>query len=198
MNNPTPIDLPDGFPAVRAHILDHVWRDEFTVSEIPAPHRIAPDAMALDATVCEGDRTLGQGRLIILHDPEAPEAWQGTTRLVTVARAEVDLEMATDPLLSGVARSWLTDALDNLKAPYTCLAGTATSVVSRSFGGLDDKPQESRIELRASWTPLVDDATQLDAHLAAWQDLLCHICGLPPADPGVVMLRRHRRWEADA
>lgn len=183
---------------MRAHILDHVWRDEFTVSEIPAPHRIAPDAMALDATVCEGDRSLGQGRLIILHDPEAPEAWQGTTRLVTVARAEVDLEMATDPLLSGVARSWLTDALDNLKAPYTCLAGTATSVVSRSFGGLDDKPQESRIELRASWTP---SSTTRPSSTPTWRPgrICCATsAGFHAADPGVVMLRRHRRWEADA
>ncbi|MCI1747787.1 MAG: DUF3000 domain-containing protein [Acidipropionibacterium sp.] len=206
MNSHSPIDLPGGFAAARRRILDHVWRDDFSVTEIPAPTRIAPDSMAVDAIVKDAEqadrsggqgehpRDLGQGRLIILHDPSAPDSWQGTTRLVTVVRADVDAEMATDPLLAEVSRSWLTDGLDSLQARYTCLAGTATSVVSRPFGNLSDQPQENRIELRASWSPLIDDATQLDDHLDAWQDLLCHICGLPPIIEGVVTLKpRHRR-----
>ncbi len=211
MNIHSPIDLPGGFDATRRCILDHLWRDEFTVTQIPAPTRIAPDSMAVDATVhhvLAGQRglhsdpgdpeDLGQGRLIVLHDPSAPESWQGSTRLVTVVRADVDPEMATDPLLAGVACSWLTDALDGFAARYTCLAGTVTSVVSRPFGNLADQQPENRIEIRASWTPLIDDAGQLTAHLDGWQDLLCHICGLPPSGDDVVMIRPRRRWEADA
>ncbi len=196
--NQSPINLPGGFADARARVLGYAWRDEFSVGEIPAPTRIAPDSMAVEATVREDSQDLGLGRLIILHDPAGSESWQGTYRLVTVARADVDPEMATDPLLAGVACSWLTDALDARQAGYTCLAGTATSVVSRPFGNLDVEPEENRIELRASWTPLIDDPAELDAHLAGWQDLLCHTCGLPPLPAGVVRLAPRRRREADA
>ena len=44
---------------------------------------------------------LGTGRLVLLHDPAGHEAWQGTFRVVTYVRAELEPEMAADPLLPG-------------------------------------------------------------------------------------------------
>ncbi|AFV89449.1 MAG: DUF3000 domain-containing protein [Acidipropionibacterium acidipropionici] len=186
------IDFISDFASVRGRVADHAWRPELAVSEIPAPTRIAPDALALEAVVRDGDAQLGTGRLIILHDPAGSESWQGTFRLVTMARADVDPEMATDPLLAPVARSWLTDSLNSRGAAYLALAGTATSVVSRPFGQLDEEPDENRVELRASWTPLLTDPGDIAGHLAGWQDLLCHACGLPPLPEGVLRLKpRH-------
>lgn len=185
------IDHIGDFALVRSRVDEHPWRAELTVSEIPAPTRIAPDALALEAAVRDGDTQLGTGRLIILHDPAGSESWQGTFRLVTMARADVDPEMATDPLLAPVARSWLTDSLDSRDARYVALAGTATSVVSRPFGQLDDEPDENRVELRASWTPLLSEPGDIGPHLAGWQDLLCHACGLPPLPEGVIRLKPH-------
>ena len=58
------------------------------------------------------------GRLILLHDPAGHDAWDGTLRLVTYVTAELEPEIATDPLLSEVAWSWLIDALDAHDATY--------------------------------------------------------------------------------
>ncbi|WP_425451501.1 DUF3000 domain-containing protein [Acidipropionibacterium virtanenii] len=180
------------FASVRERVSEHPWRAELSVSEIPAPTRIAPEALALEASVLDDGAQLGSGRLIILHDPAGSESWQGNFRLVTMARAEVDPEMATDPLLAPVARSWLTDSLDSSGAEYVALAGTATSVVSRPFGQLGDEPDENRVELRASWTPQLARPEDIGLHLAGWQDLLCHACGLPPLPEGVTRLKpRH-------
>lgn len=191
------IDLTSGFGVVRACVAAHPWRPELRVSDIPAPTRLAPDALAVEAVVRADGTDLGTGRLIILHDPAGSESWQGTYRLVTVARADVDPEMATDPLLAPVACSWLTDAMETRSASYAALAGTATSVVSRPFGQLDDEPDENRVELRASWTPLLDEPADIGRHLSAWQDLLCQACGLPPLPEGVTRLRP-RRAEGEA
>lgn len=191
------IDLTSGFGVVRARVAAHPWRPELKVAGIPAPTRLAPDALAMEATVSADAADLGSGRLIILHDPAGSESWQGTYRLVTVTRADVDPEMATDPLLAPVACSWLTEAMAAQGASYTALAGTATSVVSRPFGQLDEDPDENRVELRASWTALLEDPCEIDEHLSAWQDLLCQACGLPPLPEGVARLRP-RRAEKEA
>ncbi len=55
---------------------------------------------------------LATGRLVLLHDPDGEQAWDGVLRLVVYVRAEVDAELASDPLLPDVGWSWLTDALD--------------------------------------------------------------------------------------
>ena len=51
------------------------------------------------------------GRLVLLHDPAGQDAWDGTLRLVTYVTAELEPELASDPLLPAVGWSWLTDAL---------------------------------------------------------------------------------------
>ncbi|MBT9254638.1 DUF3000 domain-containing protein [Phycicoccus sp. MAQZ13P-2] len=168
-------------------------RPEVRLTEVPAPQRIAPHAVALTADVIDPhdpDSELASGRFVLLHDPSEPEPWGGAWRAVTFARAELEEEFATEPLLGEVGWSWLTDALTARGVPFIAEAGTVTRVVSESFGGLADRPASVEMELRASWTPLGPEAGE---HLLAWSDLLCTIAGLPPLPDGVVALPGPRR-----
>jgi len=170
-------------------------RPEVRLTEVPAPGRIAPHAVAMSAEVVagavpvEGDE-LASGRFVLLHDSSAPEPWDGVWRVVTFARAVFDPELANDPMLGGVGWSWLMDALGNRGAAYVAEAGTVTRVVSESFAGLADRSATVEMEIRASWTPTDPD---LGIHLQAWADLLCTIAGLPPLPDGVVALPLQRR-----
>jgi hypothetical protein len=134
----------------------------------------------------------GSGRLVLLHDPAGNASWQGTFRCVTFARADVDPEMVTDPLLASVGWSWLIDALDAHHADYLAPSGTVTSVSSESFGGMSDEPPRAEVEVRASWTPQLEDGVGLSAHLNAWAELLCTTAGLPPLPAGVVLMPSRR------
>ena len=69
------------------------------------------------------------------------------------ARAEIDVELITDPMLAAVGWSWLTDALEAHGASYTAASGTVTRVATESFGGMADDSTSAQLELRASWTP---------------------------------------------
>ena len=159
---------------------------------IPAPQRIAPFAAAVTADVIVGGEEVGSGRLVLLHDPAGNAAWQGTFRCVTFARAAVDPEMVTDPLMGSVGWSWLIDALAANSADYAAPSGTVTSVTSESFGGMAEEAPRAEVEVRASWTPLLDDGAGLSPHLAAWAELLCTTAGLPPLPAGVVPMPSRR------
>src|SRR5438105_10918833 len=98
-------------------------RPEITLEEIPAPQRLAPYAYALSGTVLRQGDEVATGRLILLHDPAGHEAWDGTLRLVTYVTAELEPELAADPLLPVVGWSWLTDALESHGATYTAIGG---------------------------------------------------------------------------
>jgi hypothetical protein len=118
-------------------------RPEIRLTEVPAPQRIAPYAVALTADVVDPrdtDDDLASGRFVLLHDPSSPEPWGGQWRAVTFARAELEPELATDPVLGEVGWSWLIDALAIRGVEYTAEAGTVTRVVSQSFAGLADRP----------------------------------------------------------
>ncbi len=170
-------------------------RPEVRIEEVPAPSRIAPYAVALTAEVvtaglpAEGDE-LASGRFVLLHDPSAPEPWDGVWRVVTFARAELEPELANDPMLGGVGWSWLMDALRARDAPFIAEGGTVTRVVSESFAALGERNATVEMEIRASWTPTGPD---LGVHLQVWSDLLCMIAGLPPLPEGVVALPGRRR-----
>ena len=170
-------------------------RPEVRLTEVPAPSRIAPYAVALTAEVVnagasdEGDE-LASGRFVLLHDPSAPEPWDGVWRAVTFARAELEPELANDPMLGAVGWSWLMDALAHHDVPYVAEGGTVTRVVSESFAGLADRAATVEMEIRASWTPTGGD---LGIHLQAWAELLCTIAGLPPLPEGVAALPGQRR-----
>jgi DUF3000 family protein len=180
---PPPERRPD-FPAVFAAALDairavHVRRG-LTLVEAPAPARLAPFAAAVAATIHDGDDELAKGRLIVLHDPAGHEAWEGTLRLVTYIRTELEAELVTDALLPEVAWQWLVDALVEHGVELTTGSGTVTRVQSHPFGALandDEDEPEGELEIRASWCPTGD----VTAHVQAWLDVLCTAAGLPPA-----------------
>lgn len=187
------------FTRATSELRDASWRPELAVEEMPAPQRIAPYSAAVTADVLVGGDEVGTGRLVLLHDPAGNPAWQGTFRLVTFARAEVDLEMVTDPLLAEVGWSWLIDSLTDHHADYAEPSGTVTSVSSHSFGAMvaehdPDSPAAARaeVEIRASWTPVLDVEHGLAAHCSAWGDLLCTVAGLPSLPEGVVMMPTRR------
>ena len=148
--------------------------------------------MAIEAVVSHDGEEIGSGRLIVLHQPFWEEAWEGDYRLVTMSRAGVDHQIATDPLLGEVAWSWLTDALDQRETTYRAAAGTTTAVLSHSFGQIAGDPEENRVELRASWTPDIEETHDIVDHLMAWQDLLCLTCGIQPVPDGVVSIAPRR------
>ncbi|WP_347347334.1 DUF3000 domain-containing protein [Nigerium sp.] len=180
------------FDEAVAAVMRTPWRPELIIEEIPAPQRIAPQSAAIAADVEVNDSELGNGRLVLLHDPAGNPAWDGEFRCVTYARAEVDAEMITDPLLAEVGWSWLIDALDRHQAEYTAPSGTVTAVASQSFGSMEDDPQRAEIEIRASWTPVVTTGDDMIAHAHAWQDLLCLVSGLPMLPDGVVPMPLNR------
>ena len=170
-------------------------RPEVFCEEMPAPQRIAPYASALSADVTVDDTDIGTGRIILLHDPAGNDAWEGTFRCVAYARAEIDLELITDPMLAAVGWSWLTEALAAHGASYAAASGTVTRVATESFGGMADEGGTAQIEIRASWTPLVpDDLAPLDLapHVEAWGELLCTAVGLPPVPEGVTVMPSRR------
>lgn len=162
-------------------------RPEIELGELPAPTRLAPWSHALSAEVMwGGDRPeSASGRLILLHNPDGVDAWDGTLRIVIFLTAEVDDEIARDPLLPDVAWSWLTDCLELSGASFTALGGTVTSTSSTRFGDIAGPGRTDDLELRASWTA-TDDRTGL--HLAAFTELLAIAAGLPPE--GVVSIGR--------
>jgi hypothetical protein len=162
-------------------------RQEIELEEVPAPQRLAPFAHALSGTVLRHGEEVATGRLILLHDPAGHEAWEGTLRLVTYVTAELEPELAADPLLPAVGWSWLTDALDALDARHTAIGGTVTQTLSTRFGELAGPPAAADLEIRASWTPIDAD---LAIHLRAWCELLASTAGLPP--PGITALPERR------
>ncbi|MDT0468295.1 DUF3000 domain-containing protein [Streptomyces gibsoniae] len=172
-------------------------RAEIEVEPTRPPQRLAPFSYALEAAVVHEDEDLADGRLVLLHDPAGHEAWQGTFRLVTLVRAELEPEMAADPLLPEVCWSWLTGALQSRGLSYGEPSGTVTRASSHYFGGLAARPAASQIEIRASWTPRegLGGIPDTAAHLASWCELLAQVAGLPPAAPGdgsVVTLPQRR------
>ncbi|WP_034594165.1 DUF3000 domain-containing protein [Hamadaea tsunoensis] len=152
-------------------------RREISIEEIGAPARLAPFAFALGATVLRDGDEVATGRLILLHDPAGHEAWQGTTRLVTYVTADLEPELATDPLLPQVGWSWLVDALDTYTGKgYLAIGGTVTQTISTRFGDLAADGADADLEIRASWSP----QGGLEDHMRAWCAMLASTAGLPP------------------
>jgi len=165
------------------------FRADVRVREIGAPTGLAPHALALAADVRpdadDEESRYGTGRFILLHDPEEPEPWNGPWRIVSFAQAPLEREIGLDPLVAEVAWSWLVDALEARGAGYHSASGTATTTLSKGFGGLADQGDGAQIELRASWSP----TGPLGAHAEAWAELVCMLAGLPPGSEGVALLR---------
>ncbi|HZK31628.1 MAG TPA: DUF3000 domain-containing protein [Corynebacterium sp.] len=172
-------------------------RPELTLGTIRPPQRLAPFSHAVGIEVggarpddivlpdAEGDAF---GRLILLHDPAAEEAWDGEMRLVAYIQADMDDVVAADPLLPEVAWEWLTEGLAQAQAGHTNLGGTVTATSSVRFGELSGPPHAHQLELRASWTAAT---LELSTHVEAFAQVLAHIAGLPPS--GVTSLQADHR-----
>jgi hypothetical protein len=161
------------------------------------------------------DTEIGSGRLVLLYDPEGQRGWAGPLRIIAYIRAELDPEIAADPLVGQVGWSWLTEALDSRTAGYAAPSGTVTRVVTEGFGAKHGEPAATGFELRASWSPAAADpdpdadpegeaegeadstaglaglaeSGELAGHLTAWCETLCAASGLPPLAAGVTPLR---------
>jgi hypothetical protein len=169
-------------------------RDDITFEDSPAPKRLAPFAAALAATAYRDGVEAGTGRLLLLYDPDGQQGWTGMFRLVAHVHADVEPEMAADPLLGEVGWSWLTDALETHAPGYSAPSGTVTRVITEGFGAKEDEPPATGFELRASWCP--GDTADLGGDVAAWCDLIAAAAGLPVQPPGTRALRpggRRRR-----
>ncbi|UFU04788.1 DUF3000 domain-containing protein [Ruania halotolerans] len=187
----TPATPPD-FEAALLSLRGHRMRPEFHLEEVPAPTRIAPYALALTGEVNptrDPDDMVGNGRFVVLYDPEGQEAWNGEFRVIVMARATLEPEFAADPMLGEVAWTWLTEALAVEEVAYHSLSGTVTRVLSETFGGLELRAGEVEIEIRASWTPQTSD---LAPHLRSWALLACQAAGLPPVPDNVSQLKQRR------
>jgi len=168
----------------------------FSFEDVPAPKRLAPYASAIAATIERDGADVAWGRLVLLYDPDGQEGWDGVFRLVAYIRADVEPEIAADPLLGEVGWSWLSEALDAHVPGYAVPSGTVTRVITEGFGAKRDELPLTGFELRASWSPTgpgnrVDDndldTLDLSAHISAWCDCLSAAAGLEP--PGTRALR---------
>lgn len=185
--------IPPEFHEALASLRGHRMRAEVHLEEIPAPTRIAPYALALNAEINptrDPDDLLGHGRFVVLHDPAGQAAWHATFRVIVMAKAEVEPEMGLDPMMGEAGWSWLADALDGAGAGFHHLSGTVTRVLSETFGGLLLQSNGTEMEVRASWSPTTND---LGPHLQAWVDLLGALTGLPPVAENVAVLGRRLR-----
>jgi hypothetical protein len=187
------IEAPAGFRAAVASMRAAVLRPEIFCEEMPAPQRIAPFSSAVSADVSIDDDELATGRLILLHDPAGNHSWgEQTFRCVAYCRAELDEEQAADLFFPGAAWSWLTEALNAHGAEHTAISGTVTRVTTEGFGSMAEDPATAQIELRASWSPLLDERFDVSAHVEAWGELLCMSAGLPPVPEGVAVMPSRR------
>ncbi|MCS4592213.1 MULTISPECIES: DUF3000 domain-containing protein [Brevibacterium] len=204
MVNTSPLNrIPAEFSAVTSVLRQARSTNNVSISEIPAPAKLAPYSYALGAEV-SADETflrasgetideLATGRIVVLFDPAAPEEWEGSFRVVSYIRAELEHELGNETMLGHVAWSWLEDALDANDCQVLAAGGTTTRVLSESFGTLADRPATIDLELRASWTPVIDEPDLIGNHFEAWIDLLSTVAGLPPLPEGVTALPGRRR-----
>jgi len=169
-------------------------RPEVIFESEPAPRRLAPQAAAIAATVEVDGIEIAWGRFVLLYDPAGQDGWAGPFRVIAYVRAELEPEIAADPLVGQVGWSWLTEALDAKSAGYAAPSGTVTRVVTEGFGTKQGEPLATEFEMRASWSPTSarNDSFELDRHVDAWVDALCIASGLPPVAPGVSQLRPPR------
>ncbi len=194
---PEPADFTEAVQSLH----DAAVRPEIEVGSIRPPQRLAPYSYALGVEVSPPDisdpamvpaDSAGSafGRLVLLYDPAGQEAWNGTFRLVAFIQAEVEPDLAVDPLLPEVAWEWLTEAL-GVPAGQTAslpplgsdvpavvaLGGTVTATTSVRYGDIAGPPRAHQLELRASWTATTP---HLAGHLEAFCQVLASAAGLPP------------------
>jgi hypothetical protein len=176
--------------------LDQV-SDDVTIEDVPPPKRLAPHATAIAATAHRDGDEVATGRLVLLFDPDGNDGWCGMFRLVAYVHADIEPEVAADPLLGEVGWTWLIEALDTYTPGYTAESGTVTRVITEGFGAKEDDLPLTGFELRASWSPADPEPAgsgpaspgpassslaglDLGAHVLAWYACLRAAAGLEP------------------
>lgn len=180
---------PAGFRRAVAELTRPNLRSGTEIAELPAPTQLAPFTHAVSVTIVgSDDEEAASGRLVLLHDPEGVDAWEGTFRIVVFGTCEIDTSMAADSLLPDVAWTWLTERLAAHGVEYLALGGTVTVTSSNRFGDIAGPPRVDELELRASWTAT---SPHVGVHLAAFADFLATSAGLPPEGIAAIREPRH-------
>ena len=120
----------------------------------PRPGRSRRSPPPVAATARVDGTEVASGRFVLLYDPAGQRGWEGPLRVIIYIRADLEPEIAADPMLGEVAWSWLTEALDARTSGYAAPSGTVTRVVTEGFGAKRGEPQATGFELRASWSPV--------------------------------------------
>ncbi|NCZ56812.1 MAG: DUF3000 domain-containing protein [Actinobacteria bacterium] len=187
-----------GFEKLIEHLRSITPRSEIILEEVPAPQKLASFSFAFSADVSNGllgdaEDELASGRFVLLHEPGGQDTWEGEFRCVTFVRADVDPVMQEDPLLPEVGWSWFLESITNAGCEFNAPSGTVTRVSSASFGKLSPRHDESEMEIRASWSPIVDDPRDLIKHIEGWCNLIAEVSGLPPVPEGVSAITSAKR-----
>jgi len=180
------------------HLRTATPRSEIVLEEVPAPQKLATFSFAFTADVSNGllgdaEDEIASGRFVLLHEPGGQDTWEGEFRCVTFLSADVDEAMQDDPLLPEVGWRWLLDSLDSAGCNFSAASGTVTRVSSASFGKLSPRNDESEIEIRASWSPIIKEGTEMISHISAWCNLLGEVAGLLPIVEGAAPISTARR-----
>ena len=186
-----------GFERLLDQLRTFTPRQEIVLEEVPAPQKLATYAFAFSVDVSNGksgdeEDELASGRFVLLHEPGGQESWEGEFRCVTFVRADVDTAMQEDPLLPEFGWGWFLSALDAAECTIAAPSGTVTRVSSASFGKLSPRNDESEIEIRASWTPVINDASELMKHISGWCTLIAEVAGLEEIPDGVSAINAAR------
>ena len=188
----------NAFERLVDHLRTFTPRTEVALIEVPAPQKLATFAFAFSADVSNGllgdeEDEVANGRFVLLHEPGGQATWDGEFRCVTFVSADVDPIMQEDPLLPEVGWSWFLESLERNECIFNAPSGTVTRVSSASFGKLSPRNDDAEIEIRASWTPIINEPQELMKHIESWCNLISEVAGLPPVPEGVSAISSARR-----
>ena len=121
--------------------LQRGMRPDLVFENQPPPRRLAPFAAAIGATVHDpglgggaqpgaehDDETeIGWASFVLLYDPAGQTGWAGQFRIIAYIRAELDPEIAADPLIGQVGWSWLTEALGTRTSGSAAISGSRSA-----------------------------------------------------------------------
>jgi hypothetical protein len=181
-------DAPAQFAAAALSLTEPALRSELETSQIPAPDRIAPWALAFAAQApnpADTPMNRGVGRVVFLHDPEQFDVWGSNMRVIAYGKSPLENDMGVEEDVAHYWWSELMRALNTHGATFTNEAGTVTKMSSTGMGSLANDPNSSEVEIRASWSPTDDD---LGKHFAAWQDIIAAMAGFGMDGEGVTRL----------
>jgi hypothetical protein len=188
----------NAFERLVDHLRTFTPRPEVSLIEVPAPQKLATYSFAFSADVSNGlltdeENEVANGRFVLLHEPGGQATWDGEFRCVTFVSADVDPIMQEDPLLPEVGWSWFLESLESNQCVFNSPSGTVTRVSSASFGKLSPRNDDAEIEIRASWTPIINEPQELMKHIESWCNLISEVAGLPPLPEGVSAISSARR-----